>query len=344
MAGRGGGGPGRTIGAENPFEAYRFCGPSGGGGCADAAVSSPANAPLRGAPSAGVWAGGQEGWGGKRQRTPDGDARAPPPVDDGRSPGRRALEKRRRAAAAVAAGPPALANFAGWVPVHAARAADGVIEPFVSGVPGGWRERWRGTCEPCFARGCGCPHFAEEQLRLLILGHNPSDRSWAAGVAYGNPSNRFWPLLRSSGVIPHGWRADEPLAVVNNLMPAELGERPPLLPLPSSSSARALLRGRAGGQTDRQTDRQIDRHLPAGARLPLSHRWAWRWAGIGITDLGCLPGSEAAAFPRHVLLEWRRDLYARMAAHLQRCAAPPGYCAVAPAAAALARAAARGRG
>eukprot|EP00292_Cryptomonas_paramecium_P033585 CAMPEP_0113693938 /NCGR_PEP_ID=MMETSP0038_2-20120614/19970_1 /TAXON_ID=2898 /ORGANISM="Cryptomonas paramecium" /LENGTH=188 /DNA_ID=CAMNT_0000616121 /DNA_START=462 /DNA_END=1029 /DNA_ORIENTATION=- /assembly_acc=CAM_ASM_000170 len=36
-------------------------------------------------------------------------------------------------------------------------------------------------------------------------------------------------------------------------------------------------------------------------------------AGIGITDLGCVPGSDAATFSRDVLREWRTDLYRRIA-------------------------------
>ena len=58
---------------------------------------------------------------------------------------------------------------------------------------------------------------------MLIVGHNPSVKTWEVGVAYGNPSNRFWGLLRSSGILPAKWRPDEGLSVVNNRMPYELG-------------------------------------------------------------------------------------------------------------------------
>jgi len=47
--------------------------------------------------------------------------------------------------------------------------------------------------------------------------------------------------------------------------------------------------------------------------------------GMGITDLGCEPGSDASAYKRAVMLAWRTDLYARLTSHLARCAAWTGW-------------------
>jgi hypothetical protein len=95
---------------------------------------------------------------------------------------------------------------------------------------------------------------------------------WMAkvGVAYGNPSNRFWPLLRSSGILPAGWRDGDELRTLNNRMPFELG--------------------------------------------------------IGITDIGCLPGSDAAEFGAQIMAIWRQDLYRRVRAHARRVAAASVAC------------------
>ena len=40
-----------------------------------------------------------------------------------------------------------------------------------------------------------CDHFSEGPLRLLLVGHNPSEHSWRTGWAYSNPSNAFWKLM-----------------------------------------------------------------------------------------------------------------------------------------------------
>ena len=153
------------------------------------------------------------------------------------------------------------AKFRGWLPVYD-YGCHGQILPVLAGTPGGWRERWSGICETCFQQGCQCAHFPELPLRMLIIGHNPSVRTWEVGVAYGNASNRFWPLMRSAGILPRGWREDDHLHVINNAMPFELG--------------------------------------------------------IGITDIGCLPGSDAAEFGRDIMALWRTDLYKRIRAHVHR--------------------------
>ena len=52
---------------------------------------------------------------------------------------------------------------------------------------------------------------------------------------------------------------------------------------------------------------------------------------LGITDLGCEPGSDAKEFGRAKMLAWRGELYARLRAHLDRASAwtgaPPAACA-----------------
>mmetsp|Transcript_65043 Transcript_65043/g.174658 ORF Transcript_65043/g.174658 Transcript_65043/m.174658 type:complete len:187 (+) Transcript_65043:297-857(+) len=111
-----------------------------------------------------------------------------------------------------------------------------------------------------------CAHFRERRLRILILGHNPSQIAWTTGTSYGNPSNHFWPIMRRCGVVNVG--NTEPIWRLNNMLPD--------------------------------------------------------MAGIGITDLGCVPGSDAATFSRDVLREWRTDLYRRMRAHLFRCSVLAG--------------------
>lgn len=46
--------------------------------------------------------------------------------------------------------------------------------------PGKWQERWHGICDECFANGTKCTHHPEQRLRLLIVGHNPSDHAWTS--------------------------------------------------------------------------------------------------------------------------------------------------------------------
>lgn len=43
-----------------------------------------------------------------------------------------------------------------------------------------------------------CKHNQEKQLKLLIIGHNPSDHAWKSGNMYSNPTNRMWKLLTGS--------------------------------------------------------------------------------------------------------------------------------------------------
>ena len=43
--------------------------------------------------------------------------------------------------------------------------------------------------------------------------------------------------------------------------------------------------------------------------------------GLGITDVGCEPGSDAGEYKRATMLAWRAELYDRLRGHLLRCAA-----------------------
>eukprot|EP01036_Dinobryon_divergens_P026111 gene26111-34719_t len=46
------------------------------------------------------------------------------------------------------------------------------------------------------------PFQLENVLRLLIVGHNPSEKSWQRGHYYANPANRMWNLLRVANIVP----------------------------------------------------------------------------------------------------------------------------------------------
>lgn len=39
-------------------------------------------------------------------------------------------------------------------------------------------------------------------MRLVLVGHNPSDHAWQTGHYYSNPSNYMWRILRSTGIAP----------------------------------------------------------------------------------------------------------------------------------------------
>eukprot|EP00644_Phytophthora_capsici_P012516 jgi/Phyca11/112830/e_gw1.23.240.1 len=69
---------------------------------------------------------------------------------------------------------------------------------------GKWQERWHGICDDCFERAQPCVHYPEHRLRLLIVGHNPSDHAWKTGYSYSNPTNRMWMLLTGT-LSPHSW-------------------------------------------------------------------------------------------------------------------------------------------
>lgn len=53
------------------------------------------------------------------------------------------------------------------------------------------------------------PGCKEVPLRLLIVGHNPSEQAWLKGHYYANPSNRMWHLLRKASIIPENFTAEK---------------------------------------------------------------------------------------------------------------------------------------
>lgn len=105
----------------------------------------------------------------------------------------------------------------------AATADESVRAPFIAQDGGGWRERYASVSDAAFIAREPCNQHTERPLRCLLIGHNPSDHSWASGIGYSNPSNRFWSLLRESGVIPASYRPGASVRTLCNSMPSELG-------------------------------------------------------------------------------------------------------------------------
>lgn len=58
--------------------------------------------------------------------------------------------------------------------------------------------------DPLWLGRFSSPGQPEQPLRLLFIGHNPSQAAWTTGHYYANPSNRFWSLLRRFGIISEG--------------------------------------------------------------------------------------------------------------------------------------------
>ena len=54
-----------------------------------------------------------------------------------------------------------------------------------------WQERWHAICDDCFDRAQHCEHYPAHRLRLLIVGHNPSDHAWKTGYSYRWPKKRL---------------------------------------------------------------------------------------------------------------------------------------------------------
>lgn len=70
--------------------------------------------------------------------------------------------------------------------------------------------------DDCSDRSCSCPVL----LRLLIVGHNPSQVAWEKGHYYANPNNWMWRILIETGI------ADKRFVVSANedwLMPGKCG-------------------------------------------------------------------------------------------------------------------------
>ena len=43
--------------------------------------------------------------------------------------------------------------------------------------------------------------YGDLPLRLLLVGHNPSEHSWESGHYFSQPSNNFWKLITESGLL-----------------------------------------------------------------------------------------------------------------------------------------------
>ncbi|KAK3250451.1 hypothetical protein CYMTET_40180 [Cymbomonas tetramitiformis] len=99
-----------------------------------------------------------------------------------------------------------------------ATSQDVICPPFIATAPGKWREKYASVCAACFEARVHCTHHPERRLRLLFIGHNPSEHAWASGNFYSNPTNRMWKLLRLGGIIPDEWGPED-----NNNMPSMLG-------------------------------------------------------------------------------------------------------------------------
>ena len=62
----------------------------------------------------------------------------------------------------------------------------------------------RQVCAHCSRATVDCPHFPELPLRLLLVGHNPSQKAWEQGYYYANISqNAMMRLLRGNVKHPH---------------------------------------------------------------------------------------------------------------------------------------------
>ena len=81
--------------------------------------------------------------------------------------------------------------------------------PFIAPAPARWRERYAPACEACESSRVHCTHVPEVPLKLLVIGHNPSDHSWGSGWSYSNPSNNFWKLLVKGALVPKEWTAED---------------------------------------------------------------------------------------------------------------------------------------
>ena len=46
-------------------------------------------------------------------------------------------------------------------------------------------------------------------LRLLLVGHNPSQHSWDSGHYFSQPSNNFWKLIEESGILEESVEAND---------------------------------------------------------------------------------------------------------------------------------------
>eukprot|EP00878_Enallax_costatus_P024506 GHUV01026156.1.p1 GENE.GHUV01026156.1~~GHUV01026156.1.p1 ORF type:complete len:311 (+),score=70.48 GHUV01026156.1:99-1031(+) len=71
---------------------------------------------------------------------------------------------------------------------------------------GGQAKRKRHTSKsPLAGEQRGLPEkLGQAPLRLILIGHNPSEHAWHTGHYYSNPSNRMWGTLIKTGIAPAG--------------------------------------------------------------------------------------------------------------------------------------------
>ena len=147
------------MSSDNPFEAFRY-----GGSTANAHGSLHSERKRPASPARGGSAAADDA-SSPANRTKDaaGESAQGSPAKAARK------NKGKPAPKARLCEPPAVKNFDGWLPVYErgpAGAGDAEILPFVSGVPGGWRERWCGVCDDCFEKGRQCFEYPEVSLSL----------------------------------------------------------------------------------------------------------------------------------------------------------------------------------
>ena len=53
------------------------------------------------------------------------------------------------------------------------------------------------------------PKLGTKPLRLILVGHNPSEHAWRSGHYYSNPSNRMWKILKETNIAPSSIRGAE---------------------------------------------------------------------------------------------------------------------------------------
>jgi TDG/mug DNA glycosylase family protein len=51
--------------------------------------------------------------------------------------------------------------------------------------------------------------YGDLPLRLLLVGHNPSEHSWDSGHYFSQPSNNFWKLITESGLLEEDVNAND---------------------------------------------------------------------------------------------------------------------------------------
>ncbi|OSX72802.1 hypothetical protein BU14_0403s0005 [Porphyra umbilicalis] len=96
---------------------------------------------------------------------------------------------------------------------------------------------------PAASTGYATPGHPEAPLRLLLVGHNPSAASWAAGHGYAHAGNRLWRLLAAGGIVPPSLAA----AALDGALPAAVGVGFTDVWLVPGSDAAAVRRGAGGG-------------------------------------------------------------------------------------------------